>query len=178
MSKTGERNHRRSKGLLLKQLLKTPALHLIGLAFLFLTMGACSLPSFANGLGPLPLLGNTVTAMQQVKSAHVAMTLSSTTHLSQPRTSSLPQNLTVKVTGSGVEALPQQQQMKLMVTVNKLPAIQVTETLSQGKWFVQLPNQPAFEIVPPAPGSGGRTSPTPVPTPQNLDVKAILALAQ
>lgn len=159
------------------------SLHLLGgmlpLALvLLLGMGASTFPPKVSG--PLQQLGNTATAMLQVKSAHVVVALSSTTHLSRPLIGSLPQDITVKVTGSGVEALPQEQQMNLIV--NNLPATQ--ETLSQGKWFVEFPNHLVFMLVPSIPGSlgtsarGRNPSPTPGTPSQNLDVDAVIALVQ
>lgn len=106
-------------------------------------------PGSGSSLTPLQVLQKSADAMKQLKSAHVEIQNTSNVQTSGS-TSATPttatgtptaNNLTVKLTGSGDEALPDQEQLKL--TINQgttlseiLKGEKVYVQNTQGKWYV------------------------------------------
>jgi hypothetical protein len=131
---------------------------LIALLAIILTISACSpqigvtSPSSGSSLTPLQVLQNSSNAMRQLKSAHVSLQSTNnlqTTGSSSGSGASKPQNVTVNVTGSGDEALPSQEQLKLSINalnqVTNLTEIvqgnQVYVQNPQGQWYVMNTSQ-------------------------------------
>ncbi len=105
-------------------------------------------PGSGSSLTPLQVLQRSADAMKQLKSAHVEIQNTSNVQTSgatsaTPTTTGTPSanNITVKLTGSGDEALPDQEQLKL--TINQgttlseiLKGEKVYIQNTQGKWYV------------------------------------------
>ncbi len=105
-------------------------------------------PGSGSSLTPLQVLQKSADAMKQLKSAHVeiqhsAVQTSGSTSATSTTATGTPtaNNLTVNLTGSGDEALPDQEQLKL--TINQgttlseiLKGEKVYIQNAQGKWYV------------------------------------------
>ena len=113
------------------------------LAAVLLFMSACSSSIGGNGgssLSPLQVLQNSAKTMQQLKSAHFQMTTNGSfqtgTSQSSTPTSATPtptNNISLNLTGSGDENLPDQESLNL--TVNS--AINVAEIVQGNKVYIQ-----------------------------------------
>ncbi|GAC1394427.1 MAG: hypothetical protein NVS4B11_09260 [Ktedonobacteraceae bacterium] len=130
---------------------KKYAISSLALMLTVLFVSACgatiTLPGSGSSLTPLQVLQNSATAMKQLKSAHIELQNTSnlqalgTTSATPAATTPTANNVTVNVTASGDEALPDQEQLKL--TINR--GTSLTEILqgdkvyvqnAQGKWYV------------------------------------------
>jgi hypothetical protein len=134
-------------------IIKRYSISFIALIAIIIAISACSPqvgvkpPSSGSSLTPLQVLQNSSNAMKQLKSSHVSLQSSDnlkTTGSSSSSGSSNPQNVTINITGSGDEALPNQEQLKLSINalnqVTNLTEIvqgnQVYVQNPQGKWYV------------------------------------------
>ena len=138
---------------------KRPAILFIALAAILLIISACS-PSIGgtggSSLTVLQLLQNSSTAMSKLKSAHVDLKANGsgqavTSSTATPTTSNTPavSNGTFSLTGTGDEALPNQEAMQFNVTQNITNGTNTTSNLAQivqgekvyiqnakGQWYV------------------------------------------
>ena len=126
----------------------------VALALMTLLISACSQPTLPTGgnagsagtsnLTPLQVLQNSANAMKQLKSAHVQ--LQSTNNIQTTAaagTSATPTPTTINATlsGSGDEALPDQEQLKLTINQNTnvaeiVQGNKVYVQNAQGQWYV------------------------------------------
>lgn len=131
---------------------KSYAIPFLALLLTALFASACSstvtTPSSGSSLTPLQVLQKSADAMKQLKSSHVEIQNTSTVQTAgatsvTPTTTGTPaaNNITVKLTGSGDEALPDSEQIKL--TINQgttlseiLQGQKVYVQNAQGKWYV------------------------------------------
>src|SRR5437660_5844771 len=138
---------------------KKPAILFIALATILLIISACSPSTGGTGgssLTVLQLLQNSSTAMSKLNSAHVDLKANGsgqavTSSTATPTTSSTPavSNGTFSLTGTGDEALPNQEAMQFNVTQNITNGTNTTSNLAQivqgekvyiknakGQWYV------------------------------------------
>lgn len=145
-----------------------------------LIVSACSSPLSNFGMfSTYQLLAQSVIAMRQVTSTHIALQVSGSTHLSQAVLPGIPQDEQIMITGTGDEALPRmgQEQLQLAVKTTTGSPLQVNEVYSQRHLFVQSGAQGTwFEVD---------TNSLPRVQsliqsliPQNLDLGTLLTLAQ
>jgi hypothetical protein len=131
---------------------KSYAIPFLALLLTALFATACgtvsSTPGSGSSLTPLQVLQKSATAMQQLKSSHVEIQNTSNVQTTgatsaTPTTTGTPtaNNITIKLTGSGDQALPNQEQLKL--TINQgttlseiLQGQKVYVQNAQGKWYV------------------------------------------
>lgn len=101
--------------------------------------------SQASNLTPLQVLQKSGDAMKQLKSSHVDLQSTSSAQTSGPTSgtptvASTPVNGNVTIKGSGVQALPDQQQMDFTINDTKIAEIVQGEKVyvqnAQGKWYV------------------------------------------
>src|SRR5947209_5878949 len=138
---------------------KRPTILFIAMSAILLIISACS-PSIGgtggSSLTVLQLLQNSSTAMSKLKSAHVDLKANGsgqavTSGTATPTTSSTPavSNGTFSLTGTGDEALPNQEAMQFNVTQNITNGTNTTSNLAQivqgekfyiqnakGQWYV------------------------------------------
>jgi hypothetical protein len=110
----------------------------IALAAVLLIVSACSAPggTGSNGnssLTVMQVLQNSANAMQKLKSVHFDTTTSSSFQGTSSTSTSSPGAVTVKLTGSGDELLPDQQQAH--ISLNNL--INLAEVVTTDQVYVQ-----------------------------------------
>jgi len=114
------------------------------LAAVMLFLSACSTSIGGNGgslLTPLQVLQNSAKSMQQLKSAHFQMTTNGNVQTGASQSSTTPttatptptNNISLNLTGSGDENLPDQESLNL--TVNS--AINIAEIVQGNKVYIQ-----------------------------------------
>jgi hypothetical protein len=118
----------------------------IALAAVLLIVSACSAPggTGSNGnssLTVMQVLQNSANAMQKLKSVHFDTTTSSSYQGTPSPSASSPGAVTVKLTGSGDELLPDQQQAHISLNnMINLAEVVTTDKVyvqnAQGKWYV------------------------------------------
>jgi len=127
---------------------KFPFLFLF-MVFVMLLVSACSqvitLPTGSqSSLTPLQVLKNSANAMKQLKSSHIELRSTSSLQMDNtatPTAGSVPSTVNVDITGSGDQALPDQEQLHLTISPNiNLAQIVLGDKVyvqnSQGQWFV------------------------------------------
>lgn len=166
---------------------KKYALVLATLAFLTLLVSACSQPTLPTGgtggsggssnLTPLQVLQNSANAMKQLKSAHVQLqstnniqTTPSTETPTASGASPTPTTINATITGSGDEALPDEEQLHLTINQNTniaeiVQGNKVYVQNAQGQWYVL--DKSAFQGIVGNPFSG-----------VNIDQNSLLGLIQ
>ncbi len=132
---------------------KSYAIPFLALLLTALFASACSGtvssgPGSGSSLTPLQVLQKSADAMKQLKSSHIEIQNTSNVQTTgatsaTPTTTGTPtaNNITVKLTGSGDEALPDQEQLKLTInsgtTLSEiLQGQKVYVQNAQGKWYV------------------------------------------
>lgn len=167
---------------------KKYSLTILALAFIALLISACSQPTIPGGgsgtgsggtssLTPLQVLQNSANAMKQLKSAHVQLqstnNIQTTASSGTPSTSSAsptPTTINATLTGSGDEALPDEEQLKLTINQNAnvaeiVQGDKVYVQNTQGQWYVL--DKSAFQGIVGNPFSG-----------VNIDQNSLLGLIQ
>ncbi len=169
---------------------KRYSLGLLALAFMALLISACSQPTLPSGgsggsggtsnLTPLQVLQNSASAMKQLKSAHIQLqstnniqtTAAGGTPTASGGTPTTPTPTTINATlsGSGDEALPDQEQLNLTINQNTnvaeiVQGDKVYVQNAQGQWYVL--DKSAFQGIVGNPFSG-----------INIDQNSLLGLIQ
>ncbi len=121
----------------------------LGLVLLFISAcGATATPGGTSSLTPLQVIQKSANTMKQLKSAHIELQSTSnvqaagaTTGTPTSTTTPMASNTTVNITGTGDEALPNLEQLKLTINQGTTIAEIVQEDKvyvqnAQGKWYV------------------------------------------